>query len=465
MKVLLVDDEERSRKAVAFFVREALGWEVFEAEDGEHAFEAYKKYSFPLVISDIRMPKMNGIELLKEIKKLPEGEETSVVLMTGFADVETAVTALREGAYDYLHKPVNAETLSVVLNKLSEDKTRKEGEKKPGKEVIQDISQTILIPDYGTIGVFSSEMQDIVKLAYQFNEDRQIPALIQGETGTGKEVVARLIHHGSEGTDKPFVSVNCPALAPTLIESEFFGYEPGAYTGATKTGAKGKFELAQGGTIFLDEIGELPLDMQPKLLRVLQERELYKIGGDKRIKLDVRFIAATNRNLHKEVKKGNFRGDLFYRLNAGKIDIPPLREQSHSIRHLAQLILIQLSEQKGKDFKYLDSDAVKLLESHNWPGNIRELHNTLERVMLLYNDNALKEKHLGFISGHQQQEEYGFPPLSADTIVLPEETLDFQEITNAIIRLALKKFNGNKSRTAEYLGMSRGALRNRVENL
>ena len=458
MRVLLVDDEDRSRKAVSFFLREGMEYEVVECADGVEAIEIFKHKSFPIVISDIKMPEMDGIELLKQIKKLPEGKGSSVILMTGFADVDSAVTALREGAYDYLYKPVSVDTLSSVLNKLKQERVRKKGESKEYQIRKQRVSQTILIPDYGTIGIFSAEMRRIVDLAYRLHEDRTIPVLIEGETGTGKEVIARLIHHGGDESKNPLVSVNCPAIAPTLFESELFGYEPGAFTGATRTGGTGKLEMAQGGTLFLDEIGELPMEMQPKLLRVLQERELYRVGGGKRIDLDVRIIAASNRNLQDDVKKGKFREDLYFRLNLGKIELPPLREQVEAIGHLAQLILIQLSESKGRLFRHISVESREILEKHRWPGNIRELHNTIERVLLLYNGDILLPEHLSFIGGDSNTDISTLPTLSLDNFVLPEDSFDIRALNTEVIMQALKKFNGNKTSLSVILCKSKNWL-------
>src|SRR5512140_2725294 len=291
MRILLVDDEAMSRHGVSFFLKMAQDCEVVECESGAEALTRFNEQPFPVVISDIRMPGMDGLELLQEIHRHPSGKDTAVILMTGFADVDSAVAALRAGAYDYLHKPVRTETLAAVLAKLSDDQTKpKETEEEDLSRPV--VSQTLPVPGLGNAGIFSDAMQHVVELAFRLHEDRTVPALIEGETGTGKEVIARLIHYGRGETDAPFICINCPAIAPSLFESELFGYEAGSFTGAKKSGNVGKLELAQGGTLFLDEIGDMPLEMQPKLLRVLQEREMYRVGGTQRVNLDVRILAA-----------------------------------------------------------------------------------------------------------------------------------------------------------------------------
>jgi DNA-binding NtrC family response regulator len=464
MRVLLVDDEPMSRHGVSFFLRMAMGCEVVECEDGTQALQLFRDNPFPLVISDIRMPQMDGLELLREIRRLPGGTETAVILMTGFADVDSAVTALREGAYDYLYKPVKSETLAAVLAKLQEERkqaapTAAPALSRPG------VSQTIAIPGYGDVGVFSSAMRGVVELAYRLHDDRTIPVLIQGETGTGKEIIARLVHHGRGESPSPFISLNCPAIAPTLFESELFGYEAGAFTGARKSGHPGKLELAQGGTLFLDEIGDLPLDLQPKLLRVLQEREMYRVGGADRVTLDVRLIAATNRNLEQQVAKGQFRQDLYFRLNLGLVQLPPLHKRREEIAHLAQMFLARLAEQKGRAFRYVSKEARQLLESYPWPGNVRELANALERVILLYDEESVRPEHLAFLTQSLPAPAAGTTPLSPENFTLPEEGLDLDALNREILRRALEKFGGNKTQAARYLGLTRSSMRKRAAKL
>lgn len=464
MRVLLVDDEPMSRHGVSFFLRMAMGCEVVECENGAEALAKFRETPFPLVISDIRMPEMDGLELLRQIRKLPQAESSAVILMTGFADVDSAVTALREGAYDYLYKPVKTETLAAVLAKLQEDQKQPEAPQVT-KEPRSDVSQTVAVPGYGDVGVFSSEMRHIVELTRRLHDDRSIPVLIQGETGTGKEIIARLVHHGRGESPAPFISLNCPAIAPTLFESELFGYEAGAFTGARKSGNPGKLELAQGGTLFLDEIGDLPLDLQPKLLRVLQEREMYRVGGSDRLSLDVRLVAATNRNLEELVAKGQFRQDLYFRLNLGLIQLPPLRKRGDEVVHLAQMFLARLAEQKKSAFRYISREARQILQTYPWPGNVRELANVLERVVLLYNEESVRPEHLAFITQTAPARTSGPAALKPDNFTLPEEGLDLEALNREILRRALEKFGGNKTQAAKYLGLTRSSMRKRAAKL
>jgi two-component system response regulator AtoC len=314
----------------------------------------------------------------------------------------------------------------------------------------------------GRVMIVSAGMQTVVGLAKLLHGDRSVPVIIDGETGTGKEIIARMIHYGEKAqSPAPFITVNCSAITPTLFESELFGYEEGSFTDARKRGMKGKFELSQGGTLFLDEIGDLPLDMQPKLLRALEERKIYRIGGAKEIELDVRIICATNRDLEKMVQEGSFRRDLFFRLNIGRIHIPPLRERREAITPLALLFLDRFSREKSKAFKFIHKEAAKILQDHEWRGNVRELQNTIERVVLLYNDEEVRSEHLTFLTCGEAPDPSA-SQIKPGHLILPPDHLDLKELEGEIVRKALRMFNGNKSRTAAYLGLSRSALRSRL---
>jgi two-component system response regulator AtoC len=481
MKILIVDDDISSGSAVAEFIEEQLAYSIHLCHNGEEAYNALKNEDFQMVISDLRMPGISGLDLLKKIKLLPKGEEIEVVIMTGFGDMESSIEALRGGAYDYLLKPVNIEELAILIERVVEKIQLKEENKDLKENIKQTISQgkkedaeriqyyetTIReITSVGKIGVFSDVMRGVVRMAEQFHEDRSVPVLIEGETGTGKEVVARLVHFGkSSDVTKPFISINCSAISPTLFESELFGYDEGAFTGARKEGKPGKLELAQGGTLFLDEIGELPLDMQPKLLRVLQQREMYRVGGSKPIELDVRVIFATNRNLKEMVAEKTFRSDLYYRLNTGRLYIPPLRERREAILSFSQIFLDQYSKKRSRKFRFISKDAKKMLQDYAWPGNIRELKNTIERATLLFNDLELKTEHLRFLQADDNEFESAEQPIVLGRIVLPDDELRIEQLELEIVRKALKKFDDNKSKTAEYLGITRSALRSRMNKL
>jgi DNA-binding NtrC family response regulator len=481
MRILIVDDDISSGSAVAEFIEEQLSYSIHLCHNGEDAYNMLKNEDFQMVISDMRMPRISGLDLLKKIKLLPKGDQIEVVIMTGFGDMESSIEALRGGAYDYLLKPVNIEELAILIERVAEKiKIKEENKdlkenfeqaishvKKDQVERIQYYETTIReITSVGKIGVFSDVMRGVVRMAEQFHEDRSVPVLVEGETGTGKEVVARLVHFGkSNDVTKPFISINCSAISPTLFESELFGYDAGAFTGARKEGKPGKLELAQGGTLFLDEIGEMPLDMQPKLLRVLQQREMYRVGGSVPIDLDVRVIFATNRNLKAMVAEKTFRSDLYYRLNTGRLYIPPLRERKEAILSFSQIFLDQYSKKRNRKFRFISKNAKKMLQDYSWPGNIRELKNTIERATLLFNDLELKTEHLRFLQADDVEMETSEKPIVLGRIVLPDNELNIESLELEIVRKALKKFQDNKSKTAEYLGITRSALRSRMNKL
>jgi two-component system, NtrC family, response regulator AtoC len=484
MRILLIDDEELSLKAISGFLTHQLGHDVTECQNGGEALKLYKANPFPLVISDIRMPGINGIELSRYIKGLPESQFTDIVLITGFGNMDSAVQALRAGAYDFLLKPIDVDELATLVSRVEEHLSllkenldlRVHFEKELNQatrevrlryERIQSAYSKIV--GIGNIGIFSEKLREIRDIAEKLHQDSTLPVLIEGETGTGKEVVARMIHYGPGDVTTPFVSINCTAIPANLFETELFGYVEGAFTDAKKKGAIGKFELAQGGTIFLDEIGDLPLEIQPKLLRVLEERAIYRVGGLKKIQLDLRVICATNQNLQQKVKAGRFREDLYYRLNVAYIHVPPLRERKEAIAPLGQLFLTQYAEKKNRRFRFLNRDSIKILEAYPWPGNIRELQNTIERAVLLYDDIEIRPEHIRFLMAGDGDnpsaaaQETRSRELDPARIQLPPDHLDLKALEEEIVRKALSKFSGNKTRAAEYLGLTRSALRSRLK--
>ena len=479
MKVLVVEDDQLSREAIVEFLIDDLELDVTDAGDGTSALELLKQEKYELVISDIKMPGMSGLELLKHVKTDYPGVD--VILMTGYSEITHSIEALRLGAADYLLKPVNISELSLTVSKLqeryrliNENKDLKASVRQMGKEVnassqrIQALQNTIRkIQESGKMAVFSMHMKKVVELSLKFHDNRDIPVLIQGETGTGKEMVARLIHFG-EGLEspEPFVPVNCAAISEQLFESELFGYEPGAFTGARSGGYVGKMEQAQGGTLFMDEIGELPLEMQVKLLRVIQQRELYRVGGSRLIKLDVRFVFATNRNLKELIDHGTFRPDLFYRIETGNIWLKPLREKTEEILPLAQYFLEHYSQRRKRAFKFISKPAGSILEKYDWPGNVRELKNAIERVVLLFDDEQLQPWHLSHLEdASKPPEKVEGIPICPGEVVLPKESFSIEELEIEIVSKAMKRFNGSKTKVAEYLDISRSALRSRLRRL
>jgi len=478
MRILIVDDDAMIRKALAAFLGRQLGHEVVQSENGLDALELFGRHPFHLVIADIRMPGMDGIELLRKIKGLREGSMTDVVIVTGHGDMSTAIQALRAGAYDYLLKPPDIEHLALLVERVAEHQSllrenyeyRHHFEEKFHEAARATLSELesfrsayAEVIGIGKIGIFSDTMRSIVAMAEQFHGDRSVPVLIEGETGTGKEIVARLVHYGHEAVTTPFVSINCSALSPGLFESELFGYEGGAFTGAKSAGMMGKLESANGGTIFLDEIGDIPPEQQPKLLRAIEEREIYRVGGVKKIHLDVRFVCATNRDLKRLVREGHFRSDLFYRLNTGSIYIPPLRERQEEIALLAQLFLEHYAEQKKRRFRYVGKDSLRILERYPWPGNVRELENTIERIVLIYDGIEVTPDHLRFLSSDSAPiPDQDFPDGNSITITLPPDRFSPDVAEAKILKKALSMFNGNKTRTAQYLGMSLSTLKRKI---
>ncbi|TKJ42432.1 sigma-54-dependent Fis family transcriptional regulator [candidate division LCP-89 bacterium B3_LCP] len=479
MRILLVDDETLSRQPIADFLEEQLHHQVTQCGDGKEALKIFTAEPFPIVLTDVRMPGISGLDLLMRIRSVPEGRRTSVILFTGYADVDTAIGALRQGAGDLLRKPLNLEELAQVVTRMVDRQNFMTGhadqDQLPEADtelLTTDIEDDytfikdsqIEVPDAGRVGIYSDDLRAVMTMAFRLHEDRNIPVLIEGETGTGKEILARMVHYGREGDDKPFISINCSAISPGLFESELFGYEGGAFTGAKRSGIIGKLELAQGGTLFLDEIGDMPIDLQPKLLRALQEKEIYRVGGLKRIPLDVRIIAASNRNLKTLAEKGDFRQDLYYRLNIGWMQLSPLRNQKDSIAALAQMFLVQFAQQKKRRFRFLHRDAISILETYSWPGNVRELKSTIERVTLLYDDIELKPDHLAFLSqGSEYTPKPLHHPIQLGSLTIPDDELDILSLESEIVRKALAKCDGNKSQTARYLKLSRSALRSRLK--
>lgn len=474
MRILLVDDDQDSRRHVANFLRD-LGHAVIECSDGDEALNRFQREDFPMVLSDIKMPTMSGLELLKNIKAAADNANTSVVLFTGHGDMDSAITALRSGAYDYLLKPINVEELAIITGRIEQYHLLRAEAAMPfvlqtaaatpesQAELIklrQLVSQSIGMKH---IGIFSATMQNIIEQAWKYHSDRTIPVLIQGETGTGKEIIARLIHFGNHAGIGPFMDINCPAITPTLFESEMFGYEEGSFTGSLRGGRPGKIELAHGGTLFLDEVSEIPFELQGKLLRVIQEKELYRVGGARKIKTDIRIICATNGDLAACVQNRKFRQDLYYRLQGGIITIPPLRDRKNEILPFALHFMKLAKERKKKQFAAISKEAALLLTEYPWPGNIRELKNLIEWIVFMYDEKEIRPQHLKMITAPDPDTNSRENILNTKTYNLPEEPLDLEWYMQDIVHKALKKFGGNKTKTAQYLGISRSSLSCRLK--
>lgn len=479
MNILLVEDDRDNRIQMGKFLRE-LGHRVVECDNGHDAIKLLND-SFHMVMSDIKMPRMSGIELLRKLKSSPYGRDVDVVLFTGHGDMESAIDSLRAGAYDYLLKPVNVRELALITDRSAEQQALRrenriltekfevkvrEATAETEKELSRIKKAYAQSVGLGKIGVFSGVMENIFTQAHIFHADRSIPVLIQGETGTGKEVVARQIHFENLRETAPFVDVNCAALHPGIFESELFGYEAGAFTGGLPGGQKGKLDIATGGTIFLDEITELPIELQAKLLRVIQEKEFYRVGGLRKIKTDVRIICATNLDIQERVEQGTFRKDLYYRLNVGHITIPPLRNRTEDILPLAGMFLEEFARRRGKRFRSISRQASEIMRSYNWPGNVRELRNAMEWVVLMHDDFELKPLHLGILQQSKIKTSFAennVPPvLDSVNFTLPAQGLDIEGFYNKILYRTLEMCGGNKTRAARYLGISRRSLQCRL---
>jgi DNA-binding NtrC family response regulator len=482
MDILLVDDDRDSRVCVGEFLRE-LGHAVEECSDGRQALALAANGQFSLVLSDINMPQMTGLELLRALKALPGGAYTDVVLFTGYGDMSSAISALRAGAYDYLLKPINVEELATLTDRIAEhhalrrenkilterfDEELRAATAQTQVELQELKRQVCQAFGIGEVIFSSNSMRQIVMAAQKYHTDRSIPVLIQGETGTGKEVIARMIHFGDGDNGTPFIDVNCAALTASLFESELFGYEAGAFTGSLSRGQKGKLDLAQGGTIFLDEVGEIPLELQGKLLRVIQEKEFYRVGGLKKIQTDVRIICATNIDLAQRVQEGSFRRDLYYRLKVGHLMLLPLRERKEDIWPLASMFLAKFAGMKRKKFQCIGSEAANVLLHYQWPGNVRELQNAIEWSVFMYDDVELRTEHLQLapqsLTASQFQGGSAGNILNPDLFELPAAGFDLDQFMQRIVDKALVKHGGNKAETARYLGISRRSLYSRLES-
>ncbi|OGQ64439.1 MAG: Fis family transcriptional regulator, partial [Deltaproteobacteria bacterium RIFCSPLOWO2_02_FULL_55_12] len=369
-KILLVEDEEYIRENLSEIL-EMNGYSVATAPNGEAGCELARKNEYDLVLTDLKLPGMSGIDVVRSIKSI--SPDTACIILTGYASVETAVEAMRVGAFTYLKKPFSKDELLITIEKAQEVHTLKEENSKLKDEIKKGCTTAIL----GT----SSEIQQVRDVIDKI-ADTDSTVLILGESGTGKELVARALHYGSTRSKKPFVPINCAAIPEDLLESELFGYEKGAFTGAIATKI-GRFEAAHEGTVFLDEIGDMSPGLQVKILRVLQEKEFERVGGRNSIKVDVRVVAATNQDLEKAVEEKKFRNDLYYRLNVIPVHLPPLRDRKEDVSVLVDHFIEKMALRKRKTITGATQDALRLLEAYDWPGNIRELENLVERLVVL----------------------------------------------------------------------------------
>jgi DNA-binding NtrC family response regulator len=444
-KILVVEDEQTLREGIvtAFCDR---GWQAESEDDGDKAIGRLEQEVFDVVVTDHKMPGASGLDILRRCKQLNEG--TAVIVMTAYGTVESAVEAMRSGAQDFVLKPFDLDQLELKVEKALEHRRL--------LARIEAYDRETIIPRFENIVGESPPMKDIFRTIQKVAHSNAT-VLILGETGVGKELVAEALHRNSSRADQPFVKMNCAALHENLLESELFGHERGAYTGADRQ-RTGRFELANGGTLFLDEIGNMALSTQAKVLRVLQEREFERLGGSRTIKVDVRLIAATNLSLEQAIIDGRFREDLFYRLNVVSVQVPPLRERREDIIPLAKHFIDSSASEIKKDVRGIDPGAVRLLNRHTWPGNIRELENTMERAVLMCEQPYIRQEDLQLFSdgtGSQDQ-------ANGMNLRLPPNGIDLEDLEKMAIIEALRINNWVQKDAAKFLGISSRVMNYKV---
>jgi two-component system NtrC family response regulator len=449
MDTVLVVDDEKNYLLVLEALLAGAGYEVITAEGGEEALEIIRRNDLDLVITDMKMPRLSGIELLEQIKQVYT--DLPVIMMTAYGTVEKAVEAMKKGAFDYILKPFkNEELLLTVAKALDLRHLLTEN-----RRLRQDLEQRYRFENI--IGN-SKAMQNIFAMVEKVAQTRAT-VLLSGESGTGKELIARAIHYRSARSQGPFISVNCGALTETLLESELFGHEKGAFTHALAM-RKGRFELAEGGTLFLDEVAEMSPALQVKFLRVLQEMEFERVGGTKTIRVDVRVVAASNRDLKAEVEAGNFREDLFYRLNVVHLHLPPLRQRTEDIPLLVTYFIQKYAEANQKGTIQLEPGVMKILVSYPWPGNVRELENVIERAVILCSQNTITVNDLPPEITEPPKTDFDIDQLVPGHIPLPEA---LEKIEELMIRRALHQAGYVQVRAAEFLGITKSLLQYKLK--
>jgi len=443
--ILIVEDEAKMRRLLELNLADD-GFQTVSAGDAEAGLKLLQNGSVDLVLTDLKLPGMNGLDFLAAVKRFQAA--LPVVVMTAFGTVETAVEAMKAGASDYVLKPFSLDEMRLVVHKEL-DVRQLRAENRSLREALQQRYQ------HPNVVARSVKMQEVLATVERVAPTNST-VLLGGESGVGKDLVARAIHEKSRRASGPFVKINSTAIPENLLESELFGYEKGAFTGAA-TNKPGKFELADKGTLFLDEIGDVPPVTQVKLLRVLQEREFERLGGTRTIKVDVRLVAATNRDLRAALEEGTFREDLYYRLNVVPIDIPPLREHKEDIPDLVSLFLSRQAEESTSKISGVSAAAMRVLMDHHWPGNVRELQNIMERVAALASGPVLEASDIHVDSQRAK-------PADSSVSFLPEG-ITLEQWEDEMIREALRRANGNKSQAARLLGLSRNALRYRLSKI
>ena len=446
--ILIVDDDEVMRETLSDVLKKK-GYEIYVVNSGNESLAVIRKQLIDFVLLDMKLPDVNGLEILKKIKELDT--EILVVMMTAYSDVESAVSAMKSGAYHYINKPFELEELKLLIEKGLETKS-----------LINEVrrlrwQQQDKYADCHIYGL-SPQIQYVKELIGMISKTHKTSVLIQGESGTGKELTANAVHYGSKRTTKPLMKINCSAIPDSLLESELFGYERGAFTDAKNT-KKGLFELADGGTVFLDEIGDMKPFLQSKILRFLETQTFMRVGGEREIKVDVRIIAATNKNLEALVRDGMFRKDLYYRLKVMVVEMPPLRDRPEDILLLSNLFIEENNREHGKNVKGWSQESKHLMTLYAWPGNVRELKNVIERAMILSDQELITPEQLPFELRQSQRSE----DVEGERDLLdPGADLPLESIEKRYIAKVLKRLEWNKSKASKILGISRATLREKV---
>jgi len=436
MAVILVVDDEHLQREILKTILDDEGYETHTAASGEEALKTISTFHPDVILTDLKMEGMDGIELIEAVPREPF--DPSMIIMTAHGTISSAVEAIKKGAFDYLTKPLDKNSLLMTVRRAVERSELL----KENLQLHKELYDRFKIE--GLVGK-STGMKEAIEILKKVSTS-SATVLIRGESGTGKELVARAIHYNSPRRTKSFMALNCSAIPENLFESELFGYEPGAFTGATARKA-GLFETTNGGTLFLDEIGDMPQLMQAKLLRVLQDKEIRRLGGKDSIKVDVRIIAATNKDLEKEMSKGSFREDLYYRLKVVTIELPPLRERKTDIPDLAEFFANKYSKEFGKRIRNIDSATIRALCDYSWPGNIRHLESVVERAVLMCDGDVIRLKDIkGELRTLQSAETFD--------LELPDEGINFEELEERLLRKAMTKANGVVAKAAKLLGMS-----------
>lgn len=440
--ILLVDDEQSQRETLSGFLRKK-GYKVTTASSHSEAIENLKQFNIDLILTDYKMPGKSGQDVLKDAKEI--NPLIPVIIMTAYGTVENAVELMQTGAFDFIQKPVELPELLAVIEKARERQNLISENEMLKRELSEKYS-------FDSIIYQSSEMQEVLNTAARV-ADSKASVLIRGESGTGKELVAKAIHYASDRSNKPFVVVNCAAMPETLFESELFGHEKGSYTGASKQRI-GKFEQAEKGTLFIDEVGDIPSQIQVKLLRAIQFGQIERLGGDEIIELDVRIISATNRNLEEMIEDGEFREDLYYRFNVVTINIPPLRNRKNDILPLIDFFINRYSKQNKKDIEGISKEALNNLMSYDFPGNVRELENIIQRAIVLTRDNLITQRDLPILNNKMNSKAGIF-----DETEIGDLNQKVEELETVLIKKALELTGGNQVKAGELLNISERTIR------